>query len=134
MVGRQFTWANSLPEPTYEKLDRVLMESDWEVKFTMVSVRALERIDALSDHAHILLTTGTTRPQCKRQFKFELGWLQREGFYDMVKMVWERPVAGQSAIQRWNNKLRALRKHLSGWARFTTGLLKKGEASFVIYY
>ena len=43
----------------------------------------------------------------------------------MVKMVWERPVAGKSAIQRWNNKLRALRKHLSGWARFTAGQLKK---------
>ena len=28
MVGRQFTWANSLLEPTYEKLDRVLMDSD----------------------------------------------------------------------------------------------------------
>ena len=28
MIGRQFTWANSLPEPTYEKLDRVLMDSD----------------------------------------------------------------------------------------------------------
>jgi hypothetical protein len=33
MVGRQFTWANSLPEPTYEKLDRVLMGTDWEDKF-----------------------------------------------------------------------------------------------------
>ena len=29
MPGRQYTWANSLPEPTYEKLDRVLMDSDW---------------------------------------------------------------------------------------------------------
>jgi hypothetical protein len=25
IVGRQFTWANSLPDPTYEKLDHVLM-------------------------------------------------------------------------------------------------------------
>jgi len=25
LIGRQFTWANSLPHPTYEKLDRVLM-------------------------------------------------------------------------------------------------------------
>ena len=24
LMGRQFTWANSLPTPTYEKLDRVL--------------------------------------------------------------------------------------------------------------
>jgi endonuclease/exonuclease/phosphatase family metal-dependent hydrolase len=64
MIGRQFTWANNLPEPTYEKLDRVLMDSDWEDKYPMVSVRALERIEALSDHAPILLTTRSLRPQC----------------------------------------------------------------------
>jgi hypothetical protein len=45
MIGRQFTWANSLPDPTYEKLDKVLMDADWESKFPMVSVRALERIE-----------------------------------------------------------------------------------------
>jgi hypothetical protein len=38
MVGRQFTWANNLPDPTYEKLDRILMDSDWEDKYPMVSV------------------------------------------------------------------------------------------------
>jgi endonuclease/exonuclease/phosphatase family metal-dependent hydrolase len=63
MIGRQFTWANNLPEPTYEKLDRVLMDSDWEDKYPMVSVRAIERIEALLDHAPILLTTGLFRPQ-----------------------------------------------------------------------
>jgi hypothetical protein len=62
MVGRQFTWANNLLEPTYEKLDRILMDSDWEDKYPMVSVRALERIESLSDHAPILLTTGSTIP------------------------------------------------------------------------
>ena len=41
MVGRQFTWANSLPEPTYEILDRVLMDTDWESRFPLVLVRAL---------------------------------------------------------------------------------------------
>jgi hypothetical protein len=45
MIGRQFTWANSLPDPTYEKLDKVLMDAEWESKFPMVSVRALERIE-----------------------------------------------------------------------------------------
>ena len=28
LTGRQFTWANSLPHPTYEKLDRVLMTTE----------------------------------------------------------------------------------------------------------
>ena len=91
----------------------------------MVSVRALPRIEALSNHAPILLSTGTPRPPCKCQFKFELGWLQRDGFKNQVRTIWERLVAGSSPIQRWNNKLRALRRHLSGWARNTAGLLKK---------
>ena len=77
---------------------------------------------------------GVLKPHTHHHFKFELGWLHREGFQDMVKMVWDRSVAGQSAIHRWNNKLRALRKHLSSWARFRVGLLKKGEVSLVIYY
>jgi hypothetical protein len=59
MIGRQFTWANSLPDPTYEKLDRVLMDANWESKFPIVYVRALERIEGFLDHAPILLTTGT---------------------------------------------------------------------------
>jgi exonuclease III len=73
MIGRQFTWANSLPNPTYEKLDRVFMDANLESKFPMVSVRALERIEGLSDHAPILLTTGTPKSPNNKRFKFELG-------------------------------------------------------------
>jgi hypothetical protein len=43
----------------------------------------------------------------------------------MVKTVWERPSFGQTPIARWNNKIRAIRKHLGGWARHTTDILKK---------
>ena len=125
MTGRQYTWANSLPEPTYEKLDRVLMDSRWEDKYPLVTVRALERIEAFSDHAPIFLSTGTLIPPAKSQFKFELGWLLRDGFDDLVKKIWSQPVVGASAVQRWNNKMRNLRKFLRGWARHTTGMLKK---------
>ena len=116
MTGRQFTWANSLPEPTYEKLDRVLMDMEWEAKYPLVSVHALECIEALSDHAPILLTTGLPKPHDKHQFKFELGWLTREGFAEMVKEIWNKPVGGNSPIQRWNNKMRNMRTFLCGWA------------------
>jgi hypothetical protein len=66
-------------------------------------LRALERIEGLFDHAPILLTTGIPKPPSKHRFKFDLGWLQREGFHDMVKNVWERPIAANSPIQRWNS-------------------------------
>jgi hypothetical protein len=55
MIERQFTWANSHLEPTFEKLDRVLMDANRESKFQLVCVRALERIEGLSNHAPILL-------------------------------------------------------------------------------
>jgi mannosylglycoprotein endo-beta-mannosidase len=43
----------------------------------------------------------------------------------MVRKVWERPVSGNTPILRWNNKIRAMRKHLPGWARHIAGILKK---------
>jgi hypothetical protein len=64
----------------------------------MVFVCALERIEGFSDHAPILLTTGTPKPPGNHQFKFKLGWLQRDGFHDMVKTVWGRPVTAMSPI------------------------------------
>jgi hypothetical protein len=71
------------------------------------------------------LTTGLPKLPCKRPFKFELGWLQRDGFHAMVKDIWERPVAGNTRILGWNNKMRVVRKHLSGWASHTAGILQK---------
>ena len=55
MIGRQFTWANSLTDPTYEKLDRVLVTTEWELKYPLVTVHALDR--GLSDHTPLLLET-----------------------------------------------------------------------------
>ena len=49
----------------------------------------------------------------------------------MVKRIWERPVVGCTPIQRWNNKIRATRTHLMGWARHTAGLLKKEKLRLV---
>jgi hypothetical protein len=73
MIKRQFTWANSMPDPTYEKLNRVLMDANWESKFPLVSIRALDRIERFSNHDPILMTTGTPRPLGNHRFKFELG-------------------------------------------------------------
>lgn len=71
LTGRQYTWANSLPTPTHEKLDRVLMTTECEFKFPLVSVQALDR--GVSDHTPLLLDTGSSAflGIC-RPFKFEL--------------------------------------------------------------
>jgi hypothetical protein len=83
MFGRQFTWANSLPSPNYEKLDRVLMSSEWELKYPLVSIQTLDR--GVSDHTPLLLVTDS--PAFKgnsKKFKFELCWLSYEEFNKRV--------------------------------------------------
>ena len=90
------------------------MDSHWENKYPLVTVHALERIEALLHHAPILLSTRTsTSPSpIKPQFKFELGWLLRDDFDDLVKKIWSQPVVGDSARQQWNNKICIMRKFL----------------------
>jgi hypothetical protein len=68
--------------PTYEKLDRILMTTDWEIKYPKVNVRALPRV--LSDHTPLLLDTGMPSQHNSQLFKFELAWLLKDGFFDIV--------------------------------------------------
>mgnify|MGYP003703171361 CR=1 FL=1 len=46
--------------------------------------------------------TGNTK-----QFRLKLGWFLREDFHDRVVEVWNKPVKGRNAVQRWNNKMSA---------------------------
>lgn len=72
MSGRQFTWANNLTTPTYEKLDRVLVTTELDLKYPLSSVVALNR--DISDHIPLLLNFGESNSNhIKKQFKFELG-------------------------------------------------------------
>ena len=38
MSSRQYTWTNSLQTPTYEKLDRILMATEWEEKYPLLNI------------------------------------------------------------------------------------------------
>jgi endonuclease/exonuclease/phosphatase family metal-dependent hydrolase len=71
LFGRQFTWANRRDNPTFEKLDRVLTNVDWEQKFPLVTVRALSRSG--SDHTPLLIDSGNQMHLGnKAKFSFEL--------------------------------------------------------------
>lgn len=99
MSGRQYTWANNLPNPTFEKLDRVLVATEWDQHYPLSSIVALTR--DLSDHTPLLLNTGETRTCNQIQpFKFELGWLLRDDFFDMVKEIWTNENGGNSPMEK----------------------------------
>ena len=56
MTGGCYTWSNKQEIPTLEKLDRVLMSSDWEDLFPLVSVHKM--VKEISDHNPLLLDGG----------------------------------------------------------------------------
>jgi exonuclease III len=69
MSGRKYTWANNLSSPTFEKLDQVLVTTEWEEKYPLTTVQALPRV--ISDHTPLLLNSSETSTSShKPLFKF----------------------------------------------------------------
>jgi hypothetical protein len=124
LSGRQFTWASRRGNPTYEKLDRVLVTAEWEQKFPLVTVRAMTR--TCSDHTPLLIDSGCPSHLGKNNhFSFELSWLRQEGFYDLIKQEWLAVNSGETPVERWQHKVRHLRQFLRGWAHNLSGVYKK---------
>ncbi|WVZ91915.1 hypothetical protein U9M48_038026 [Paspalum notatum var. saurae] len=124
LSGRQFTWANNLADQTFEKLDRVLVTTEWESKYPKATVQALSR--EISDHTPLLLNSQDGASfSSHHDFKFELGWLLHEGFFDMVKDIWTSTDIGDNPMDRWQAKIRRLRQHLRGWAKNIRGTYKQ---------
>ena len=99
LSGRKFTWANAMPNPTYEKLDRVLASVEWEQKFPLVTVQALSR--GISDHTPLFVDSGVaTHLGNKNSFSFELAWFERYGFFDLVAREWAKDFGGKTALER----------------------------------
>ena len=88
MTGHQFTWVRPGDDPTFEKLDRVLVSTEWKKKFPLTVVEAMGR--SQSDHTPLILNprscTHSNKPPL---FKFERGWFLRDGFFDMVVNIWQ---------------------------------------------
>jgi hypothetical protein len=66
-----------------------------------------------------------TKAKKSAPFKFELGWLLKEGFFNVVSKVWREEGRGTTSVQRWQNKIRRLRQFLRGWAKNMNGAYKK---------
>jgi hypothetical protein len=86
MFGGQFTWSNNQVVPTLEKLDRFLVNREWELLFPLTIVHKLSR--EISDHNPIILDTMEGREKQSREFRFDKRWLKDESFLAKVARVW----------------------------------------------
>jgi hypothetical protein len=94
------------------------------LKYPKVSVHALTR--EISHHSPLLLDYEQPPNQNNaNMFKIELSWLLKEGFYEVVAQVWQREIRCATSLEKWQNKIRNLRKYLRGWAKNASGTYKK---------
>jgi hypothetical protein len=89
--GPAYTWTNKRfsSNPTYERLDRCLVNAEWCADYPISNVYNMPIIHNLSDHAAILLSTDGPVRRIKRPFKFENWWLKEQDFQSHAKAVWE---------------------------------------------
>jgi hypothetical protein len=77
---------------------------DWEQKYPLSIVMSLSR--DISDHTPLFLDTGQNSSGSNyNQFKFEPGWLLRDGFREMVTDIWVNENKGGSVMERWQTKI-----------------------------
>jgi hypothetical protein len=111
-------------------LDRVLASTEWEQQYPLATVVALSR--EISDHTPLLLSTGDkARAEGQPPFRFELSWLQREGFGELISGVWNKETRGSTPMQVWQFKVRRLRQFLRGWAKNLRGEFKKEKQELI---
>jgi exonuclease III len=112
LSDRLYTWSNNRDNPTFEKLDRFLVNPDWDLLFHNAMVRGLDR--SLSDHVPLLLKTEEKKKHSD-EFRYELSWKFRPGFRDIVFNNWSLPVRSKKSIDVWKEKVKRMKKVLKGW-------------------
>jgi hypothetical protein len=82
----------------------------------------------------MILDTGAFKAPSNKQFRFEKWWLQVDGFDQMVEETWSAPCNCVKAIDRWQFKIRNLRKKLKGWNANLESDQKKKKQHLVAEY
>jgi hypothetical protein len=108
----------------------VLVNIEWEHNYPLSTVESRDR--NISDHTPFILNTGgSTHHNRQPTFKFETGWLTRDGFFDIVVDIWQSECRGSTALENWQNNVRNLGQYRRGWAKHTTIIYKKEKKRLI---
>ena len=107
-----------------------------DAQYTNINIRSAACLG--SDHVPLLIDFGVDNVKKPYLFRFEKWWLEQKGFLDIVKKCWESPCHHTDPLERWQFKLRSLRRKLKGWSLNLNSELKKKkhallEESDVLY-
>jgi DNA-binding Xre family transcriptional regulator len=86
-------------------------------------VKALDRPP--SDHNPLLLNVVDNMHFGKKKFRFKKWWLEKAEFKGIVKKAWEGSDGGKTVMDKWQFKIRTLRRIVRGWAANEVATMNK---------
>ncbi|XP_078165205.1 uncharacterized protein LOC144559911 [Carex rostrata] len=117
LIGRKFTWSSKRSQPTFSRLDRVLISPHWDS--LGVSYQLQDASATASDHSPLIFRIKPHQINGKRSFKFETYWLQHPQITEIVQNTWEQEINTSNPIKRIHFKINKLRSALRSWAHET---------------
>ena len=124
LQGGPYTWSGGLNGSARSRLDRFLVNANWESHCNKVTQRRLPR--PVSDRFPILLDSDGVRTG-PAPFRFELMWLKYEGFKDILNGWWQNLHFYGSFSYILSAKLKALKGILKVWNSRTEMFLEKSR-------
>ncbi|XP_073360707.1 uncharacterized protein [Aegilops tauschii subsp. strangulata] len=115
ITNRTFTWFNKRVQPTLVKLDRVLVNAEWNLGFADTTSTTLPAVT--SDHILIGVDMCREAPKCSF-FRFENHWLLMPEARELINESWQRGSrVFASMATLLNFKLRRVRATVRKWDR-----------------
>jgi exonuclease III len=121
--GGRFTWSNNQCDPTLEKLDRVLINAEWEEVFPLTNLKKNPR--EMSDHNPLILRSDLEERKKSKHFCFETYWTKHPDYHPKLVEIWGREVGAKNAVEKWYIKLNRMKKFLKGWGQNIKGQARR---------
>ncbi|WMV14420.1 hypothetical protein MTR67_007805 [Solanum verrucosum] len=122
LLGGSFTWRRGEDHSCASRIDRILHCAEWGDNFTHIKQSCLPKM--ASDHNPIILSCGGEEWK-KSYFKFEIWWLEVEGFKDRVKEWWASFQVNGRPGYILAEKLKMLKVKLKEWSKVNRGNWKQ---------
>ena len=88
LTDRRFTWSNCRADPTLVRLDRVLINLEWNSLLFNTTLRSAAR--TTSDHVP-LIVDAVSRTPAGSLFRYERCWAFSEEYRTLIRDIWARP-------------------------------------------
>jgi hypothetical protein len=106
-------------DPLLEQLGWFFTSVNWTTEYPNSEVLPMAKIT--SDHILCKVSIGTNIP-CSSLFRFEIFWVEHEGFLDTVLSQWNQAVPATSMARSISTKFKKLRSALKVWSRGLSNL------------